>query len=75
MQCFTIKDRRKRNIWSVCDVNVNYGNMYSYTEVREETSIEIMYKSLKVKVINYAKLTTEMTEFNDTVEVTNDDND
>jgi len=42
--------------------------------MREESRIEIIYKSVKVRIINYAKLTTEMTEFNETVEVTNDEN-
>ena len=75
MQCFTVRDLRKKNIWSICDMNVDFGGMYFQSEVSEESSIMIVHRSLKLKMINYAKLSTDLTEFNDTVEVENDNTD
>lgn len=39
MQCFTIRDIRKKNIWSICDMNVDFGVMYMGGELDEDTSI------------------------------------
>ena len=75
MQCFTVRDLRKKNIWSICDMNVDFGGMYFQSEVSEESAIMKVHKELKLKMINYAKLTTELTEFNETVEVENDNTD
>ena len=52
MMCFEVKDISKNNIWSICDLNIDYKSVYKLNSVTFQADFARFVNILSLRSIN-----------------------